>query len=580
MGMGTSAYGCGALPTRSHATLVVLQARSRPCPGIVPLTESRFMGTKSHRRPVLIVTVSIVVVALAAVGIAALTGVFRHDDADALTSKRDAAPAAANIGGKRFVITYSDDSPAASVIAAAQSYGTNIIDSLPEQDRQALIAAASRFSVTIESVTAHSLGMAGISLSKELTADQVKEFITALGAADGIEAVETDLRMTVLDDTVPETPNDRYFSRQWGLTSDSYSINATGAWSQSTGKDVTVAVIDSGILPTHPDLKDNLLPGYDFISDPWMSRDNDGRDADPSDDGDSTDADICYQGSEAHPSSWHGSHVAGIIAASTNNERGVAGVAPNARILPVRALGRCGGTSTDIIDALTWASGGHVNGVPDNDNPAQVINMSLGGTGTCPAFYQKAIDAAVERGSIIVAAAGNEDVDAGGVAPAGCQNVITVGATGSTGARSFYSNYGSVVDVSAPGGDPNTDDGIASTVDRSETTPQEPAYGYMMGTSQAAPHVAGTIALLRAIKPSLTTEEATTLLQSTSTPLSNCDRDSCGTGIINATAAVDELAEQGADPGPDPNPSPGTDSTWTKRHGPGVCRSGDSDCRY
>ena len=514
------------------------------------------MGTKSHRRPVLIVTVSIVVVALAAVGIAALTGVFRHDDADALTSKRDVAPAAANIGGKRFVITYSDDSPAASVIASAQSYGTNIIESLPEQDRQALIAAASRFSVTIESVTAHSLGMAGISLSENLTADQVKEFITTLGAADGIEAVETDLRMTVLDDTVPETPNDRYFSRQWGLTSDSYSINATGAWSQSTGKDVTVAVIDSGILPTHPDLKDNLLPGYDFISDPWMSRDNDGRDADPSDDGDSTDADICYQGSEARPSSWHGSHVAGII------------------------------------DALTWASGGHVNGVPDNDNPAQVINMSLGGEGTCPAFYQKAINAAVKRGSIIVTAAGNEDMDAGEVAPAGCQNVITVGATGSTGARSFYSNYGSVVDVSAPGGDPNTDDGIASTVDRSETTPQEPAYAYMMGTSQAAPHVSGTIALLRAINPSLTTEETTALLQDTSTPLSNCDRDACGTGIINATAAVNELAARGTDPapdpspapstgpGPDPSPAPSTDGKPIKHHGPGICRSGDSDCRY
>ena len=538
------------------------------------------MGTKSHRRPILIVTVSVVVVALAAVGIAALTGLFRHDDSDALTPKRDAVTAAANTSSNRFVITYSDGSPAASAIESAQAYGTNIIDSLPEQDRQALTAAASKFSVTIESVTAHAMGMAGISLSKDLTADQVKEFITSLGAADGIETVETDLRMTVLDDTVPETPNDKYFSYQWGLTSDSYGINATGAWSRSTGKDITVAVIDSGILSAHPDLENNLLPGYDFISDPWISRDDDGRDADPSDNGDSADADVCYQGSEARPSSWHGSHVAGIIAASTNNERGVAGVAPNARILPVRALGRCGGTSTDIIDALTWASGGHVNGVPDNDNPAQVINMSLGGTGTCPAFYQKAIDAAVERGSIIVAAAGNEDVDAGGVAPAGCQNVITVGATGSTGARSFYSNYGSVVDVSAPGGDPNTDDGIASTVDRSETTPQEPAYGYMMGTSQAAPHVAGTIALLRAIKPSLTTEEATTLLQSTSTPLSNCDRDSCGTGIINATAAVDELAEQGADPGPDPNPSPGTDGTWTKRHGPGVCRSGDSDCRY
>lgn len=577
--MGTSAYGCRGFPPWFRATLIVLQPGDDPVPGPSHSPKAISMGTKPHRRPVLIVTISIVVVALAAVGIAALTGVFRHDD-DVLTPKQDAAPAAANTSSNRFVVTYSDGSPAASVIESAQAYGTNIIDSLPEEDRQALVAAAGKFSVTIESVTAHSLGMAGISLSENLTADQVKEFITTLGAADGIEAVETDLHMTALGDTVPETPNDKYFSRQWSLTSDSYSINATGAWSRSTGQDVTVAVIDSGVLSTHPDLENNLLPGYDFISDPWISRDDDGRDADPSDNGDSADADVCSQGSEARPSSWHGSHVAGIIAASTNNERGVAGVAPNARILPVRALGRCGGTSTDIIDALTWASGGHVNGVPDNDNPAQVINMSLGGTGTCPAFYQKAIDAAVERGSIIVAAAGNEDVDAGGVAPAGCQNVITVGATGSTGARSFYSNYGSVVDVSAPGGDPNTDDGIASTVDRSETTPQEPAYGYMMGTSQAAPHVAGTIALLRAIKPSLTTEEATTLLQSTSTPLSNCDRDSCGTGIINATAAVDELAEQGADPGPDPNPSPGTDGTWTKRHGPGVCRSGDSDCRY
>ena len=537
------------------------------------------MGTRSHRRPILIVTVSVVVVALAAVGIAALTGLFRHDDSDALTPKRDAVTAAANTSSNRFVITYSDGSPAASAIESAQAYGTNIIDSLPEQDRQALTAAASKFSVTIESVTAHAMGMAGISLSKDLTADQVKEFITSLGAADGIETVETDLRMTVLDDTVPETPNDKYFSYQWGLTSDSYGINATGAWSRSTGKDITVAVIDSGILSAHPDLENNLLPGYDFISDPWISRDDDGRDADPSDNGDGADADVCSQGSEAQPSSWHGSHVAGIIAASTNNERGVAGIAPNARILPVRALGRCGGTSTDIIDALTWASGGHVNGVPDNDNPAQVINMSLGGEGVCPAFYQKAIDAAVERGSIIVAAAGNEDVDASGVAPAGCQNVITVGATGATGARSFYSNYGSVVDVSAPGGDPNTDDGIASTVDKSETSPEEPAYGYMMGTSQAAPHVSGTLALLRAINPALTTEEATTLLQNTSTPLSNCDRDSCGTGIINATAAVDELVSRGTDPGPDPSPSPGTNDTWIKRHGPGICRSGDSDCR-
>ena len=225
------------------------------------------MGTKPHRRPVLIVTVSIVDVALAAVGIAALTGVFRHDD-DVLTTDQGAATAAANTSSNRFVVTYSDGSQAASVIESAQAYGTNIIDSLPEKDRQALTAAASKFSVTVESVTAHSLGMAGISLSESLTADQVKEFITTLGAADGIEAVETDLHMTALSDTVPETPNNKYFSRQWGLTSDSHGINATGTWSRSTSKDVTVAVIDSGILPAHPDLENNLLPGYDFISDP------------------------------------------------------------------------------------------------------------------------------------------------------------------------------------------------------------------------------------------------------------------------------------------------------------------------
>ena len=121
--------------------------------------------------------------------------------------------------------------------------------------------------------------------------------------------------------------------------------------------------------------------------------------------------------------------------------------------------------------------------------------------------------------------------------------------------------------------------GIASTVDKSETSPEEPAYGYMMGTSQAAPHVSDTLALLRAINPVFMTEETTTLLQNTSTPLSNCDRDSCGTGIINATAAVDELAARGTDPGPDPSPSPGTNDTWIKRHGPGICRSGDSDCQ-
>ncbi|SPT55050.1 Extracellular basic protease precursor [Actinomyces bovis] len=321
---------------------------------------------------------------------------------------------------------------------------------------------------------------------------------------------------------------------------------------------MTVAVIDSGIL-AHPDLEGQVLPSYDFISDPQVSGDNDGRDANPADEGDYYADNQCQQGMRGHASSWHGTHVAGTIAAATNNRTGISGVAPDSKILPVRALGRCGGRSSDIVDAITWSAGGQVYGVPDNPNPAKVINLSLGGARACPAYYQRTIDAAVARGAIVVAAAGNNAEDAKNAAPASCNNVITVGATTNTGQRAIYSNFGSTVEVSAPGGfmDKNTPDGgILSLGDTSETTPQGYTYMYMIGTSQAAPHVSGTVALMTAIDPNLDTTRATQLLQSTSTPMT-CDQDSCGTGVINAASAVAELAKQkGVNPAPSPAPAP------------------------
>jgi len=458
----------------------------------------------------------------------------------------------------KFIISYAEGSGAAKVIASAKAYGENVLDSLPAKDRQALTAAAGKFSVKLESVTAHAMSTAAVKLSDELTVDQVKDFISTLEAADGIEAVEPDMHMTALDNSSTKdsnVPNDPYFSEQWDMTSRSYGINATNAWSQSTGKGITVAVIDTGILTNHPDMEGQLLPGYDFISDAERARDNDGYDADPSDEGDWAEPGVCPSrsgASKGQSSSWHGSHVAGTIAAHTNNNGGVAGVAPDTKIVPIRVLGRCGSTSADTIDAITWASGGEVNGVPVNKNPARIINMSMGGPGTCPRFYQKTINAAVARGAVIVAAAGNEDQDASKVAPASCENVVTVGASTNNGVRSPFSNYGASVDISAPGGDMDVETGILSLTDKSTTAPQDSTYATMVGTSQAAPHVAGTIALMLAANPDLKTEEIVTILQDTATTMAGCDRDSCGAGIVNAASAVSQVT--GKSPKPSATP--------------------------
>lgn len=516
--------------------------------------------TRKNPAPYIAVAVTAAVAVIAVV--LAVSGVLSARD------KEPSAPAAASSpsqapGGEaepedgsteRFIISFKQDSQAAQALASLKADGSNVLDLLPPEIQTAITTAASKVSVQVEQVTAHALGMASVRLSDKLTADQVLAFIKDLGAAADVEAVEPDLRVTSMDANIP---NDEHFGRQWDLTSESSGMNVTNAWSQSRGAGVTVAVIDSGILD-HPDLEGQVLPGYDFISEPFIAGDNDGRDDNPADEGDFFMDDECKAGMRGRPSSWHGTHVAGTIAAATNNGTGISGVAPDAKILPVRALGHCGGTSSDIIDAVTWASGGQVLGVPENPNPAKIINMSLGGNRTCPSYYQRTIDAAVSRGAIVVAAAGNDAIDAAGAAPASCNNVITVGASTDTGERAVYSNYGSTVEVSAPGGYLDEFDqsgGILSLGDVSETTPQGSTYLYMMGTSQAAPHVSGTLALLASLDHTLDTSRATQLLQNTATPI-DCDESWCGTGIVNAATAVSELVRQPSDQDPQPTPAP------------------------
>lgn len=489
------------------------------------------MPTASRRLPALLAVIC-------AVTLTAALGACSPGGSSAQDSTPTPTATATTPASDRFVITWAKDSEAAKLVSSVENYGVDIISSLPQEDQDAIKTAAEQASVSVKAATAHAGGLTAVRLSEVLPSEKAQAFIQALLSYDSIEAAEPEVTMTALS-TSASPPDDEYFDKQWALTSDDRGLNVVEAWGQSTGKDVTVAVVDSGILPDHPDIKSQLLPGYDFLSDPWAGGDNDGRDADPTDMGDAVEAGECGNDNEATDSSWHGSHVAGIIAASTNNGTGVAGVAPDAKIVPVRALGRCGG-GADIVDAITWASGGSVNGVPDNENPAQVINLSLGGPDICPVYFQRTIDEAVARGSIIVAAAGNEDQDAGFVSPAGCENVITVGASNASGDRAVYSNYGSTVDVTAPGGDLTTDDGVLSLFQHPSSG--EPAYTFMQGTSQASPHVAGVVALMLSIKPDLTAEQVTETLTSTSQSMHSCDRDACGAGIINAKAAVEQVA--------------------------------------
>ncbi|WP_425605948.1 S8 family peptidase [Lysobacter firmicutimachus] len=431
-----------------------------------------------------------------------------------------------------FIVKYRDGSAQRSSAASLQS---------------ALSTAATGFSgkgkaLGLKHLRRIATGSELIRAGRKLDRAEAEALMRQIAADPNVEYVEPNARMYPLI-----TPNDTRYGEQWGYTDADAGINAPSAWDISTGTGVVVAVIDTGIA-SHSDLNANILPGYDFVSDAAAARDGNGRDSNPADEGDwnnATECDSLFQDVPARNSSWHGTHVAGTIAAVTNNAKGVAGTAYNAKVVPVRVLAKCGGSLADIADAVTWASGGSVSGVPANANPAEVINMSLGGGGSCSATYQAAIDGAVSRGTTVVVAAGNNNGNAANIQPASCNNVITVGAVDSAGARSVWSsaqksNYGAVVDVAAPGSS------ILSTLNAGTTTPGAESYASYGGTSMATPHVAGVVALLQAkASTPKTPAEIETLLKNSVRAFPQTPDQPIGAGIVNAKAALDALGGGG-----------------------------------
>lgn len=378
-------------------------------------------------------------------------------------------------------------------------------------------------------------------LPEKLPLDEVRVISEALMTLPDIEYAEPDARMV---HTL--APNDPQYGNQWHYFG-TYGINLPTAWDITTGSASTVvAVVDTGIT-NHSEFSGRTVPGYDFVSTALDGNDGDARDSDPSDPGDwvtlAESLSGWFVGCPVSNSSWHGTHVAGTIAANSNNASGVAGVNWSAKILPVRVLGKCGGYISDIADGIRWAAGGSVAGVPANANPAKVINVSIGGGGACGATYQEAIDAAVSLGAVVVVAAGNENVDAANSRPANCNNVIAVGATAGDGFRAGYSNFGNLVDISAPGGDTPWDTKVLSTFNSGTTVPSTESYAALQGTSMAAPHVSGVVSLMLAVTPTLTQGQILEILQNTAKdfyPTSNCaiNPNTCGAGIVDAAAAV------------------------------------------
>lgn len=361
-----------------------------------------------------------------------------------------------------------------------------------------------------------------------------------------VVSVEPDRRMTIA------APNDTHWGVQWALHAGAGGLDMTSVWPIATGAGVRVAVLDTGIT-THSDLTGRVIGGYDFVSNATNARDGNGRDSNPRDEGDWFLAGECGSSSGSN-SSWHGTHVTGTVVASTNNNKGVAGMAYGATVVPVRVLAKCGGTTSDIVDAIVWASGGSVPGVPSNPHPAKVLNLSLGGGGSCGSAYQNAVNSARSRGSVVVVAAGNSNANVANFTPASCSNVIAVASTTKAGARSSFSNYGAGITVSAPGGGAGND--IASTVNAGTREPTSEGYAYMAGTSMAAPHVAAMAALMLEVNPSLTPAQVTSYMVNNARPLPGACSGGCGAGIIDPAATLAALGAGGPGPDPDP-PTPG-----------------------
>jgi serine protease len=376
-------------------------------------------------------------------------------------------------------------------------------------------------------------------------------------------------------------PDDPLFTDQWFLQAgEPAAIDAVDAWNVTSGSPgLVIADLDTGVRFDHPDLRNEtanrLLPGYNLISSAAIANNTYGRGPDASDPGDWISAsdlkNPVFASCTVANSSWHGTRVAGVLGAITNNSTGVAGVTWQGWVEPVRVLGKCGGYDSDIIAGMAWAAGNPVEGVPDNPYPARILNMSLGAVGACPDSYQQMVDEVVAEGVLVVVSAGNEGgpVDA----PANCAGVLAVAGLRHVGTKVGYSSLGPQIGIAAPAGNcVNSQAGepclysIITTTNSGTTVPATDTYtdqyNYNVGTSFSAPQVAAIAGLMLSVNGNLTGEQLIERLQAGSQPFPvssdptvpmchvpagpddiqaiecSCTTQTCGAGMVDANSAV------------------------------------------
>jgi serine protease len=470
-------------------------------------------------------------------------------------------------------------------------------------------ALSKRAGVKMTGFRAMSGGASVLRLAAPLRLNEARAAAARLAADPEVEYAEPDLPVRAYQTVPPDAgyllrhwhyfgPGEPFVDRGLNLAGNKQvtavgGANLPGAWSTTQGAaSIVVAVVDSGVALTHPEVAAAVLPGYDFVSGNvapfpanFVANDGDGRDADATDPGDwvtateKTNFPDCDDGQTGDTdSSWHGTHMAATIVGTWGNGVGpnpapgtsVAGIAPIARLLPVRALGKCGGQSSDVADAIVWAAGLPVPNVPNNPNPAQIINLSLGSQGGgCSTTYSNAINAVFSR-ALVIAAAGN-DGTLGVSQPANCAGVLAVTAHTIDGDNADYANVGPEVGLSSPGGGAPTQ--IVSNIGPNDigyytwsavlfgrTTPTStdggnpprsgPAVGGFTGTSSATAHVSGVAALVLSMRPSLAPSDLRSVLVSNTRPhpagtfcaQGQLGAGQCGSGLLDAGRAVAAVA--------------------------------------